>query len=37
VSGAEDTVLLEEVVDDRLLLPVDPAGDEKEKEGERGR
>jgi hypothetical protein len=37
VRGAEDTVLLEEVVDDCLRLPVDPAGDKKEEEGERGR
>jgi hypothetical protein len=37
VRGAEDTVLLEQVVNDRLLVPVDPAGKEKEEEGERGR
>src|ERR1700730_16647807 len=35
--GPEDTVLLEQVVHDRLLVPVDPAGEEKEEEGERGR
>ena len=31
------TVLLEQVVNDRLLVPVDPAGEEKEEEGEWGR
>ena len=34
---AEDAVLLEQVVDDRLLLAVDPAREQKEEEGERGR
>ncbi len=37
VRGAEDPVLLEQVVNDRLLLPVDPAGDQQEQEGERAR
>jgi hypothetical protein len=37
VRGAEDAVLLEQVVNDYLLVPVDPAGEEKEGEGERGR
>jgi hypothetical protein len=37
VGGAEDTVLFEHVVNDGLLVSVDPAGDEKEEEGERGR
>jgi hypothetical protein len=37
MGGAEDTVLLEQVVNDRLLVPVDPAGEEQEEEGERGR
>ena len=34
---AEDPVLLEQVVNDRLRVPVDPAGEEKEEEGDRGR
>ena len=34
VRRAEDPVLLEQVVNDRLLLPVDPAGEQQEKEGE---
>src|SRR5262245_35171603 len=34
---AQDAVLLEQVVDDRLLLAVDPAREQKEEEGERGR
>src|SRR5262249_16446470 len=29
LRGAQDAVLLEEVVNDRLLLPVDPAGEEE--------
>ena len=37
VRGAEDPVLLEQVVDDRLLLPVNPARDQQEQEGERAR
>ena len=37
VRGAEDPVLLEQVVDDRLLLPVHPARDQQEQEGERAR
>ena len=37
VHGAEDTVFLEQVINDRLLVPVDPAGEEKEEEGKRGR
>ena len=36
VRRAEDTVLLEQVGDDRLQLPVDPAGEQKEEEGEPG-
>jgi len=34
VGGAEDAVLLTQVVNHVLLLPVDPAGDEQEEEGE---
>ena len=34
---AQHAVLLEQVVDDRLLLAVDPAREQKEEEGERGR
>ena len=34
---AEDPVLLEQVFNDRLLLLVDPAGEDTEEEGERGR
>src|SRR5215467_10694361 len=34
---AQDAVLLAQVVDDRLLLTVDPAREQKEEEGERGR
>jgi hypothetical protein len=37
VRCAEDPVLLEQVVNDRLLLPVDPAGEEENDEGERRR
>ena len=37
VRGAEDPVLLEQVVNDRLLLSIDPAGEQQEEEGERGR
>ena len=37
VRGAEDSVLLEQVVDDGLLLPVNPARDQQEQEGERAR
>ena len=37
VRGAEDPVLLEQVVNDRLLLPVNPARDQQEQEGERAR
>ena len=37
VRCAEDSVLLEQVVNDGLLLPVDPAGEEKNDEGERRR
>jgi hypothetical protein len=32
---AEDAVLLEQVVDDRLLLAVDPAREQEEEESER--
>ena len=35
VRRAEDQVLLAEVVNDRLLLPVDPAGEEQDEDGER--
>ncbi len=34
VSCAKDTVLLKQVVNDVLLLPVDPAGDQQEEKGE---
>ena len=34
---AEDAVLLEQVGNDRLLLAVDPAGEQEEEESERGR
>jgi hypothetical protein len=34
---AQDAVLLEQVVDDRLLLAVDRAREQKQEEGERGR
>ena len=34
VRRAEDPVLLEQVVNDRLLLPIDPAGDQQEQERE---
>jgi hypothetical protein len=37
VRCAEDTVLLEQVINDRLLVPVDPAGEERKEEGERRR
>ena len=37
VHRAEDTVLLEQVVNDRLLVSIDPAGEQQEEEGERGR
>jgi hypothetical protein len=37
VRCAPDPVLLEQVVDDRLLLPVDPAGEEENDEGKRRR
>ncbi len=37
VCRAENPVLLEQVLDDVLLLSIDPAGDEQEQEGERGR
>jgi hypothetical protein len=37
VRVAQDPVLLEQVVDDRLLLPVHPARDQQEQEGERAR
>jgi hypothetical protein len=36
VRGAEDSVLLEQVVDDGLLLPVNPARDQQEQEGAGG-
>ena len=34
---AEDAVLLEQVINDRLLLAVHPAGEQQEEESERGR
>ena len=34
---AENTVLLEQVVNDRLLTSINPAREQQEKEGERGR
>jgi hypothetical protein len=37
VRGAENPVFLEQVVDDRLLLPVNPARDQQEQEGERAK
>ena len=37
VRGAEDPVLLEQVINDRLLLLVHPARDQQEQEGERAR
>jgi hypothetical protein len=36
VRCAEETVLLEQVANDRLLVPVDPAGEEQEEEGDWG-
>ena len=36
VHCAEDSVLLEQVVNDRLLVSIDPAGEHQEEEGERG-
>ena len=35
VRGAEIPVLLKEVVDDGLLMPINPAGDQQERKGER--
>jgi hypothetical protein len=37
VHRAEDAVLLEQVVNDRLLVSIDPAGEQQEDQGERGR
>ena len=37
VCRAEDPVLLQQVLDDVLLLSIDPAGEQQEQEGERGR
>ena len=37
VCRAQDPVLLQQVLDDVLLLSIDPAGEEQEEEGERGR
>ena len=37
VLGAEDSVLLEQVVDDRRLLSVNPARDQEEQEDKRVR
>ena len=36
VCRAEDPVLLQQVLDDVLLLSIDPAGEQQEQEGERG-
>ena len=37
VHHAEDAVLFEQVVNDRLLVSIDPAREQQEEEGERGR
>ena len=37
VYNAENPILFEQVINDRLLLPVDPPGDKKDEERERGR
>lgn len=37
VHCAEDSVLLEQVVNNRLLVSIDPAGEHQEEEGERAR
>lgn len=37
VHRAEDAVFIEQIVNDRLLLSIDPAGEQVQKEGERGR
>ena len=37
VHRAEDAVLLEQVVNDRLLVSIDPAREQQEEEGKRGR
>jgi hypothetical protein len=37
VRRAEDSVLLDQVVNRRLLVPVDPSGEHKQEEGERRR
>jgi hypothetical protein len=37
VHRTEDSVLLEQVVDDRLLVSIGPAGEQQEEEGERWR
>ena len=37
VCRAADSVLLEQVLDDVLLLSIDPSGEEQEQKGERGR
>jgi hypothetical protein len=37
VCRAENPVLLQEVLDDVLVLSIDPAGEHQEQEGERGR
>jgi hypothetical protein len=34
VRGTEDTLLLEQVVNDHFLVPVDPAGEEQQEKGE---
>jgi hypothetical protein len=37
VHGAEHAILLDQVVDDRLLVSIDPAKEQQDEEGERGR
>ena len=37
VHRAEHAILLEQVVNDRLLVSIDPAREQQEEEGERGR
>jgi hypothetical protein len=37
IHRAEDSILLEQVVNDRLLVSIDPAREQQKKEGERGR
>jgi ribosomal protein S6E (S10) len=37
VGRAKDSVLLEQIVDHRLLLAIDPPGEQQDEEGERRR